>query len=264
MSRRSLVVAVLLASACASSRGARKEGDVVGAKKDLTRALILQRDHATAWSVIDEVCRDRPRDAEALTLRGVVMRERGLMDEARLDLEEALRLDGKLAMAHSALAVLHDLEGRADEAERHHRRAVELEPKSPRYLNNLAFSLFTHGRARLAIPYYLEALRYDPVNRRVRNNLGFAYAVTGDWARAKRQFDAGGAAAEARFNLAYAYEKSGSLQQAFDLYVEAARLAPDSPQAREALVRVAGTAERIIPPDVAGTAGAVAPEGGGL
>jgi Flp pilus assembly protein TadD len=262
MSRRALVVAVLVASACASSREARQKGDVVGAQKDLARALILKGDHAAAWSIIDPVCRARPRDAEALTLRGVVMRERGFLDEARMDLEEALRLDDDLAMAHSALAVLHDVEGRPDEAERHHRLAVKLEPKNPRYLNNLAFSLFTHGQARLAIPHYLEALRHDPVNRRVRNNLGFAYAVTGDWARAKRQFDAGGTPSDARINLGYAYEKSGSLQQAFDLYLEAVRIAPASVQARASLARVAGTTGRTVPPDVAGTGG-VASEGGG-
>jgi Flp pilus assembly protein TadD len=263
MSRRSLVVAVLLASACASSRAARERGDVVGAQKDLVRALMLQGEHATAWSVIDPVCRARPRDAEALTLRGVIMRERGFPDEARLDLEEAVRLDDELAVAHSALAVLHDLEGRRDEAERHHRLAVKLEPKNPRYLNNLAFSLFTHGQARLAIPHYLEALRHDPVNRRVRNNLGFAYAVTGDWARAKRQFDAGGTPSDARVNLGYAYEKSGSLQQAFDLYLEAVRIAPASRHARESLARVAATTGRPLPADVAGTGDGVASEGGG-
>jgi Flp pilus assembly protein TadD len=263
MTCRSLAVAVLVASACASRRGAHQQGDVVAAQKDLAWALMEIGDHAGAWSVIDPVCRARPRDAQALALRGVIMRERHFLEEARLDLEEAVRLDENLAMAHSALGILHDLEGRPEDAERHHRLAVKLEPKNPRYLNNLAFSLFTHGQARLAIPVYLDALRHDPVNRRVRNNLGFAYAVTGDWPRAKRQFDAGGSPLEARLNLGYAYEKSGSLQQAFDVYLEAVRLDPASPHARESLARVAGALGRTVPPDVAGTAGAVAPEGGG-
>ncbi|HYG67186.1 MAG TPA: tetratricopeptide repeat protein, partial [Anaeromyxobacteraceae bacterium] len=192
-----------------------------------------------AYAVVQAVLRDDPTDAEALAVRGTVLREQGMLVEAEADLREAVQRAPDLASAHASLAILYDLLGRADDAEEHHRAAIERDPRNPRYLNNLAFSLFARGKAREAIPLYLEAVRHDPANPRLRNNLGFAYAVAGDWPRAKRQFDSVGSPSDARLNLGYAYEKAGRLPQAIALYEEAVRLDPESTYARESLARVA-------------------------
>lgn len=237
----------LACAACASTSGARHEGDLGGARKQLARALLERGDAAGAREAVDPLCRARRPDPEALALRGVAYQKLKLVREAEADLREALRRNDKLAFAHSALAVLLDIGGRAEEAEKHHRRTIELAPRDARYLNNLAFSLFARGDARGAIPVFLEAVRADPANARVRNNLGYAYAVTGDFARAREEFERGGDARQARVNLALAYERTGALAQAYELYVEAVRLAPEDAGARADLVRVATALGREIP-----------------
>lgn len=245
----------LLAAACAHGQ---PHGDVSGARRDLARALLERGDYGGAYAVLQPLLRDRPTDAEALALRGTVLREQGMLVEAEADLREALSRRPDLAFAHASLGILCDLVGKPADAEKHHRTAVELEPRNPRYLNNLAFSLFAHGQVRDAIPLYLEAVRHDPANPRLRNNLGFAYAVAGDWPRAKREFDAVASPSDARLNLGYAYEKAGQLAQAYDLYGEAVRLDPQSQYARESFARVARVMGKPLP-DAAEGRGAQAP-----
>lgn len=261
MTMRAHTILLLLAVAgCAGARGPR--GDVAAARRDLSRALLERGDLGGAYAVLQPLLAAQPRDAEALALRGTVLREQGLLQEAEADLKEALRLESKLAFAHASIGILYDLQGKAQDAESHHRAAVEREPRNARYLNNLAFSLFAHGEAREAIPLYLEAVRYDPRNPRVQNNLAFAFAVTGDWPRAKRHFDAGGNPSDARLNLGYAYEKADQPAQAHALYAEAVRLDPGSTHARESLARVAEALGKP-PPEAAAQPGASAPREGG-
>ncbi len=256
------LVAVACAS-CASTSGARRGGDVPAARKQLGRALLERGDAAAAREAVDPLCREGRPDPEALAIRGMAYQRLKLEREAEADLREALKRDGKLAFAHSGLGILLDLSGRAAEAEKHHRRAVELAPRDARYLNNLAFSLFARGETREAIPIFLEAVRQDPSNARVHNNLGFAYAVTGDFARARDEFERAGDARQARVNLALAYERKGALAQAYELYVEVARLAPDDAAARADVARMAQALGREVPPGATGkTEGTAA--GGGL
>lgn len=248
----SVIFLAVALSACASGR----KPDVLGAQRALASELVARRDWNGAFAAADGLCRSAPKRSDGYLLRGIVYREQGLYAEAESDLNEALRLDTRLAPAHSALAVLHDVQGRSSDALVHHRRAAELDPKNPRYLNNLGFSLFGQGRARDAIPILHEALRAAPADGRIRNNLGFAYAATGELARAVEQFERGGSPAEAKNNLGWAYERRGALGQAFDQYVEALRMDPGITAARENLVRVARELRRDIPPELISPGGA--------
>ncbi len=243
---------ILALSACASAR----KPDVLSAQRALAGELVARRDWSAAFAAADGLCRAAPRKADGYLLRGIVYREQGLNTEAEADLKEALRIDQKLAPAHSALAVLYDVQGRSSDALVHHRRAAELEPRNPGYLNNLGFSLFGHGRARDAVPVLHEALRAAPTDARIRNNLGFAYAATGDLARAAEQFEKGGTPVEARNNMGWAYERRGALVQAYDQYVEAVRLDPRAPAPRENLTRVAQELKRPLPADLPAPGGA--------
>lgn len=251
--RQSLAAALALGlAACA----ARQHQDVLGAQRALASELVARREWPAAFAAADGLCRAAPGRADGFLLRGVVYREQGMQAEAEADLREAVRLDGSLASAHSALAILYDQRGQAADALVHHRRAAELEPRNPGYLNNLGFSLFGHGRAREAVPVLSEALRAAPADPRIRNNLGFAYAAAGDLTSAAEQFERGGTAAEARNNLGWAYERRGALAQAFDQYVEAIRLDPSSTAARQNLARVAKALERTLPADLPAPTGA--------
>ena len=234
---------------CASSSGARRPGDAAqAARRNLARELVSRGDWARAFAMLDELHRDNPDDAEVLTLRGIVFRERGLYADAEKDLKAALKLTPQSADAHAALGIVYDVQLRPD-AEAEHREAVRLAPKNPAYLNNLGFSLFLRQRFKEAITSYESAARLAPLSQRVRTNLGFAYAATGDLRRAAREFQMGGTEAEAKNNLGFAYERRGDMANAYDLYVEALRLDPKAQRARSNLVHAAVVLGRPIPPE---------------
>jgi Flp pilus assembly protein TadD len=247
-----LLLAALLAAACASSAGSQKP-DTFQARKSLARELIARQSYREAFFYADEMHRERPKDAEVLVLRGTVYREQGMAAEGEADLREALQRQGNLAEAHAALGLLLDGSGRGVEGEAHHRKAVTLAPGNPGYLNNLGFSLFLRGKHQDAIKSYHQAMRLDPTNRRIRTNLGFALAATGDWPRAAQEFDKGAATpAQAKNNLGFAYERRGDLGTAYGLYLEAVRLDPGCTKARANLVTVAEKLGRPLPDDLPG------------
>jgi Flp pilus assembly protein TadD len=241
--------AVLLALMVAGCGALQRHGDTYEARKRLARELILRQDWPAAFFYADALHREDPRDAEVLTLRGTIFRERGLPGEAEADLTEAVARAPELPEAHAALGILLDLGGRGDEADGHHRRAATLAPSNPVFLNNLGFSLYLRGRAREAVEVYQRAVRLGPTNRRVRTNLGFAYAAAGDLPRAAHEFEMGGSAAEAKNNLGFAYEQRGDLGNAFTLYQAALRLDPGFGRARANLTHVAAKLGKPLPPD---------------
>jgi Flp pilus assembly protein TadD len=254
MKRLCLLSLVAAALGCASTANRAPDEGALRARKQLTRELVARGDWANAFSYADELHRERPDDAEILTLRGIVYRERNLPGEAEADLRAALTSDERNAAAHAALGILLDATGRSAEAETHHRRAVALDGHNPGYLNNLGFSLLVRRQPRQAVEVLQRAARLDPTHHRIRTNLGFAYAAAGDLPRAAREFEMGGTPAEAKTNLGFAYQHRGDDGNAFELYVAALRLDPACRRARSNLGQLAGRLGREIPADVAGPA----------
>lgn len=256
-----IALSLLAALALAGCAGlfSEKRSETFEARKRLARELIARQDYASAFFYADELHREAPRDADVLTLRGVIYRERGLPAEAEADLLEALRVFERHAEAHAALALLYDTSGQGDKADKHHLRATALAPENPIYLNNHGFSLYLRREHREAIEVYKRAARLAPTSRRVRTNLGFAYAAAGDLPRAAREFQMGGSPAEAKNNLGFVYEQRGDLDRAYDLYVEALRLNPKSEKTRANLSHVAGRLGRELPSDLPGAAGGPSP-----
>ena len=236
--------------ACASQSASMRPASTYEVRKKLARELIAHGDLSTAFAYADDLHRQRADDAEVLVLRGTIYRERGMPGEAEADLQDAVRLDGRLAEAHAALGILYDVTRRPLEAEPQHREAVKLAPQNAAYLNNLGFSLFLRSKVKDAIGCYRQAARLDPMSRRVRTNLGFAYAADGDLRGAAHEFEMGGTPAEAKNNLGFAYERRGDLKSAYDLYLEAARLDPSSTRAHSNLVHAAQVLGRDVPEDV--------------
>jgi Flp pilus assembly protein TadD len=242
-----VVLLVVLIAGCA---GGQRRSDTYQARKRLARELIARQDWTNAFFYADQLYREAPDDAEVMTLRGTIYRERGLPADAEADLTEALRRQPELAEGHAALGILFDMTGRGVEAEAHHRRAVALAPRSAMYLNNLGFSLYLRKRHREAVEVYQRAVRLGPTNRRIRTNLGFAYAAAGDLPRAAHEFDMGGHPAEAKNNLGFAYEQRGDLHNAFELYVAALRVDPACARARGNLTHLASRLGKEVPADL--------------
>jgi Flp pilus assembly protein TadD len=251
--QRLLSLVALGCLGCAASLAHKQEEGAFNARKQLTRELVARGDWANAFAYADELHRQRPGDGEVLTLRGIVYRERNLPAEAESDLRAALQASERDAEAHAALGILLDAAGKGREAEVHHRRAVQLAPSSAAYLNNLGFSLLVRHGAQEAMAVLQRAASLDPTNRRVRTNLGFALAALGDLPRAAREFEMGGAPAEAKNNLGFAYERRGDLGNAFDLYVAALRIDATCARARSNLTQVARQLGRPLPADLPDT-----------
>ena len=256
-----LALLPLAGAGCGHSNGAQQHSSeaAYNARSRLAKELVSRGDWARAFAMLDDLHRDRPDDAEVLTLRGIVYRERGLFADGEADLKAALKVTPESADAHAALGILYDVQMSAD-AEKEHREAVRLAPKNPAYLNNLGFSLYLRQHYKEAITVYESAARLAPLSPRVRTNLGFAYAATGDLRRAAREFQMGGTEADAKNNLGFAYERRGDMANAFDLYIEAVRLDPKAERARSNLVHAALVLGRPVPPEAIQAPAADAPE----
>jgi Flp pilus assembly protein TadD len=246
-----VVLGLLAAPGCATFGQRSAEDAAFAARKRLVRELVARGEWNEAFAHASELHRQQPSDAEVLTLRGTIFRERKLLDEAEADLRAALAAEAGSAEAHAALGVLLDSLGRGAEGDKHHRKAVAIDDKNAGYLNNLGFSLLVRRQTREALQVLQRSARLDPTNRRLRTNLGFAYAFAGDLPRAAREFDLGAAPAESRNNLGFAYEARGDLANAFQLYAEALRLDPACARARGNLAHVAGKLGRPVPPELA-------------
>ena len=246
---RAVLGACLLALGGCATGGAShpaKPSDV--ARMEMAREMTSRGNWETAFPLLNELHREWPDDAEVLTLRGIVYRERGLYADSEADLRAALKIAPENAEAHAALGILFDVQMRPD-AEAEHRQAVKLAPQNPAYLNNLGFSLFLREHFKDAIKEYEKAARLAPLSHRVRTNMGFAYAAVGDLPSAKREFEMGGSEADAKNNLGFAYERRGDLANAYELYLDAVRIDPTASRARSNLVHAALALGRPVPPE---------------
>jgi Flp pilus assembly protein TadD len=246
---RAAVVALALggcATTTPSNKTESQQTDV--ARRTLAHELVQRSDWAGAFALLNELHQQHPNDAEVLTLRGVVFRERGLYADAEADLRAALKVAPESADAHAALGILFDIQMRPG-AEEEHREAVRLAPSNPAYLNNLGFSLFLREHFKDAIKEYEKAARLAPLSHRVRTNMGFAYAAIGDLPSAAREFQMGGSEVDAKNNLGFAYERRGDMANAYDLYLQALRLDPGANRARSNLAHAAMVLGRPLPPE---------------
>jgi Flp pilus assembly protein TadD len=257
-----VVSVALLTVGCASVQ--KTEGESSRRVRLAMADQLAQRgDWAGAFQIVDALTREDPTDATALLLRAKTLRKREMGAEAEADLRRVLQMAPQEPEAHAELGVLCENAARPQEALEQHKEAQRLSPGDPRYMNNLAFALLIRGRAKDAIPLLEEALRAVPSSPRLRNNMGFALASTGEFSRAAEQFRLGGTPPQAKNNLGFAYERDGNLAQAYQLYLEAARLDPADGRIRSNLEHVARETGREMPPELAQQATGAGQKGGG-
>jgi Tfp pilus assembly protein PilF len=120
-----------------------------------------------------------PRDARANNALALAYMQSGRLDDARLRLEESVRLQPSNAEAHNNLGHVLQLQGRVQEAILHFREAVRLAPNNDLVHLNLANALEDLGEVKEAIPHFEEAISLNPSSADAHNNLGVALGSLG-------------------------------------------------------------------------------------
>jgi protein O-mannosyl-transferase len=146
------------------------------AHDDLGVALGQKGQLDEAIRQIQEAVRLHPHYAEAHYNLGVVLVGKGQTDAAIRQFEEAIRLKPDLAEAHNNLGNALRIKGQTAEAIRRLQEAVRLKPDFVTAHNNLGLALAQHGEIDGAIRQFQETLRLKPDDADARKNLGVLLA----------------------------------------------------------------------------------------
>lgn len=205
---------------------------------DEARQHLLEGRLEQAEAICRRLLADHPREAEALSLAGLVAHERG-QAVAALELLEQAAAEGNQGQFHYNLGIAYQSRGRVEDALAAYRRALQLEPESAEVHNNLGYALFQLGRLDEAVESLKQALRLHPAHAGAHNNLGLALAARGEMEQAARSYRrairSNAELAEAHFNLGIALAALGKKHEAAGCYRRAVELRGHFPEAQRLL-----------------------------
>lgn len=186
-----------------------------------------------------------PAFVEAQTNLGHFLARRGSSQEAIVHLHQALAIEPGFVNAHNTLGNILADRGALDEAIEHFRKALQTNPQSAMTHYNLGRALAKRGDAEEAIAQYRQALEIDPKDIDARNNLGLLFLSRGNIDRAIEQFREALRLnpdyAKAYFNLGKAYAQQDRLDEAAGNFRRALQIQPGVAEIHENL---AGTLAR--------------------
>jgi tetratricopeptide (TPR) repeat protein len=142
-----------------------------------------------ARAQIDEALRIYPHSVDALCNLGAILKDQGRLDEARAQFDEALRINPRSVDALCKLGSLLVDQGRFDEARASLEAALRVKPDHPDTLYSLGFILFRQGRMDEARAWFDAALRLKPDHTGARMNLGSLLVRQGRFEQAVAQFE---------------------------------------------------------------------------
>ena len=136
-----------------------------------------------ALAALDNVA-DSAADARFLTYRAGLLLVVGRLDEAKPEIDKALRVDPNNSDGHALLAIIAVAENDRDSALEHARRAVSLEPRSPAALIALSYAQQARFEIEAARGSVQEAVKLDPRSALVHARLAELEMSTGNLERA--------------------------------------------------------------------------------
>jgi protein O-mannosyl-transferase len=221
----------------------------VGIKKEtiiLSVALLLfvltfarngaWRDGTLLWA--DTVTKS-PDNIRARVNLGIAYSEKGLVDEAIREFQDALRVRHDSAEAHFNLGIAYAKKGLAEKAIEEYTTTLKLRPSHADSHIYMGLAYFEKGETDQAIEEYKIALKMKPRKVKAHVNLGIAYGSKGLMDKAIEHFlaaiEINPELAEAHNNLGIAYAKTGSIDKAIEQFQIAVDLQPDYQSARNNL-----------------------------
>ena len=187
----------------------------------------VYRDAYSLWS--DTVAK-RPDNDRAHNNLANAMVDRGLIADAIVHYQTALRLKPDYPEAHSNLGNALLKAGRGAEAIAECQKALQLEPAYAKAHNNLGNALLEAGRIQEALTHYHAAVRLKPGDPKNHYNLGNAWLKAGRLRDAIAEYETAlriqPEDAEARYNLGNALLQAKRVPEAIEQYVMALRLNP--------------------------------------
>jgi len=177
------------------------------------------------------------RQAVSLNRKALIAMEKGKLDEAELQLEEALRLAPELADVHHNLGAVYLAQKKFSQAQRHIRRAVRLDPEDVESRVALAKVYADMGKAGEAMAAYRDSCARFPEDWRAQLSLGNALLENGRLEDATAHLEKAAALKPqedmVHLVLAAAYERLGQMDAAIREY-EAVRKVSKIAQNRSA------------------------------
>jgi tetratricopeptide (TPR) repeat protein len=111
---------------------------------------------------------------------GIVLLQKGKLDEAISRLQTAVDLRPENAPAHNNLAKALLQKGQVADAMVHYRKLLEIQPENVETRNILGTVLIQQRRTREAIEQWREALAIQPENGNAMSNLAWVFAASPD------------------------------------------------------------------------------------
>ena len=113
----------------------------------------------------------------ALNNLGIVFLDKGQLDKAIANLQEAIDLRPENGPAHDNQAKALLQKGRLPEAMVHYRKFLEIQPGNVEARNTLGTALIQQGRVSDAIAQWQEAMAIQPDNGNAASNLAWVFAT---------------------------------------------------------------------------------------
>jgi Tfp pilus assembly protein PilF len=173
---------------------------------------------------------------------GVVLFQKGRVDEAVAQYQKALEINPNYVAAHYNLGNALFQKGQLDEALAQYQKAVEINPNDAEAHVNLGNALFQNEQLDAALAQFQKAIEINPNDAETHYNLGNALFQKGQLDEAVAQFqralEIDPNSFATHYNLGGALFQKGQLDDAITQFQEVLRLKPDFSPAQANLAKV--------------------------
>ena len=173
---------------------------------------------------------------------GVVLFQKGRVDEAVAQYQKALEINPNYVAAHYNLGNALFQKGQLDEALAQYQKAVEINPNDAEAHVNLGNALFQNEQLDEALAQFQKAIEINPNDAETHYNLGNALFQKGQLDEAVAQFqkalEIDPNSFATHYNLGGALFQKGQLDDAITQFQEVLRLKPDFSPAQANLAKV--------------------------